>query len=227
MTVIEKALAAGRHMLSEYEAKQLLSDHGIRVSREMLAGSPKEAAKAAQTIGFPVAIKGYGPDLMHKTEAGAVFLNVTDPESAGAAYAAMEKNLGDRLKGAVVSEMVSGRRELVIGLSRTPGFGPCVMIGVGGIMTELLNDVAFRVAPFDEAEAGDMASDLRTKGIFGPFRGEAAPDMAAIRRCLIAIGEIGLAHPEVAEIDVNPIIIRPDGQIVAVDALVILEGGAQ
>lgn len=225
MTIIENALAAGRQMLGEYEAKQLLSGYGFPATREILAGSSAEAVKAAETIGFPVAIKGYGRDLMHKTEAGAVFLQVKDATGARTAYEEMEKKLGDRLEGVLVSEMARGRRELVMGLHREAGFGPCVMIGIGGIMTEIINDTAFRVAPVNEAEAMDMAADLRAKEIFGPFRGEAEADMVAVCKCLAAIGKIGLDHPEISEIDVNPVIIRPDGKIVAVDALVILKGG--
>lgn len=227
MTVIEKARAEGRSMLTEYEAKQMLSDYGISTPREIPAGSAGEAASAAEEIGFPVAIKGYGEDLMHKTEAGAVFLNVSDARGAAAAYEEMAAALGDRLEGAVVSEMVGGRREIVFGMHREPGFGPCVMIGIGGIMTEIINDTAFRVAPVDEAEAMDMASDLRAKAIFESFRGEAAADMKAVCRSLAAVGEIAITYPAVSEIDINPVIITPDGRLVAVDALVVLEGGVQ
>lgn len=225
MSVIEKALAEGRRMLYEYEAKQLLSAYGFPTTNEMTASSAAETAAAAEAVGFPVAIKGYGRDLMHKTEAGAVVLNVEDAGSAIAAYETMKKALGDRLEGVVVSEMARGRRELVMGLHREPGFGPCAMIGIGGIMTEIINDTAFRVAPVDDAEAMDMAADLRAKEIFEPFRGEVEADMAAVGNCLAAIGKIGLDFPQISEIDVNPVIIRPDGRIIAVDALVILKGG--
>ncbi len=224
MGIIEKVLGAGRDVLSEYEAKQLLSEYGFCTSREVLAGSAEEVVEAAQEIGFPVVIKGYGPGLMHKTESGAVFLHVNDAAGARVAYEKMEKSLGTGLEGALVSEMVQGKREIVMGLHREPGFGPCVMIGLGGVMTELLNDTAFRIAPFDEAEAADMASELRAKGIFEPFRGEVAADMESVCRCLTGIGKIGLDHPEISEIDVNPLIIRPDGRLVAVDALVVLKG---
>ena len=226
MTGIEKALAEGRRALNEYESKQLLADYGFEVAREMTVASAAEAAQAGETLGFPVVIKGYGADLMHKTDAGAVFLHVNDAASARAAYEDMEKRLGERLEGAVVAGMVPGRREVAMGLHREPGFGPCVMIGVGGVMTEIINDTAFRVAPLDDAEARDMALDLRAKDLFGPFRGEAAVDMDAVSRCLSAIGEIGLAHPEISEIDINPLIITPEGCLVAVDALVVLKGGA-
>lgn len=226
MGIIEKVLKAGKDVLSEYEAKQLLSEYGFCTSREILAGSAAEVVGAAQEIGFPVVIKGYGAGLMHKTEAGAVFLHVNDAAGARDAYEKMKKSRGAALEGALVSEMVKGKRELVMGLHREPGFGPCVMIGLGGVMTELLNDTAFRIAPFDATEAADMALDLRAKEIFEPFRGEAGVDMESVCRCLTGIGKIGLDYPEISEIDVNPLIIRPDGRLVAVDALVVLKGAA-
>jgi len=225
MEIVENALSAGRRTLTEYEAKQLLSGYGVPTTRERLAGSAEEAAQAAEAIGFPVAVKGYGAGLLHKTEAGAVHLGVTDAHSVAAAYERMAKRLGDGLEGVVISEMISGSRELVMGLHREPGFGPCVMIGVGGVLTELINDTAFRVAPFDVSEAADMAMDLRANAIFGAFRGEPAADMDALCKSLAAIGEIGMNHPEISEIDVNPVIITPKGGIVAVDALVVLKGG--
>ena len=225
MTVIEKALAEDRRMLNEYEARQLLAAYGFPAMREGLAGSAEDAVNAAEAIGFPVAVKAYGRDLLHKTEAGAVFLNVADAAGVRGAYAHMEKSLGRRMEGVVVSEMVPGRRELVMGLHREAGFSPCVMIGIGGVMAEIINDTAFRVAPIDAAEALDMALDLRARDIFGPFRGEAAADMDAVCRCLAAMGKIGLDFPEISEIDVNPVIIGPDGTLSAVDALVVLEGG--
>ena len=225
MEIVENALSAGRSALTEYEAKRLLSGYGVPVTRERPAGSPREAAEAAEAIGFPVAVKGYGAALLHKTEAGAVQLGVPDAKSVAAVYERMAKRIGSDLEGVVISEMISGSRELVMGLYREPGFGPCVMIGVGGVLTELINDTAFRVAPFDASEAADMATDLRAKAIFGPFRGEPAADMGAISKSLAAIGEIGINHPEISEIDINPVIITPEGGIVAVDALVVLKGG--
>ncbi len=225
MEIVENALSAGRSTLTEYEAKRLLSGYGVPVTKERLAASPQEAAEAADAIGFPVAVKGYGAALLHKTEVGAVHLGVPDAKSVAAVYEGMAKRIGSGLEGVVISEMISGRRELVMGLHREPGFGPCVMIGVGGVLTELIDDTAFRVAPFDDSEAADMAMDLRAKAIFGAFRGEPAVDMGALSKSLSAIGKIGMNHPEISEIDVNPVIITPKGAIVAVDALVVLKGG--
>jgi len=225
MDLIEKALARGARALSEYESKQLLAASGIPVTREVLATSAAEAADAAETIGFPVAIKGSGAELMHKTEAGAVVLNIMDAAGAAAAFERLAEKLGDRFEGVLVSEMVSAKRELVLGLHREPQFGPCVMLGIGGVMTEILNDTAFRVAPFDAAEARDMADELRANKIFAPFRGEAAVDMESLRKCLTALGDLALSREEIREIDINPMMIRPDGRLVAVDALVVLDGG--
>jgi len=119
--------------------------------------------------------------------------------------------------------MVSGKRELVVGLHREPQFGPCVMLGIGGVLTELLNDTAFRIAPFDEAEARDMADELRARKILDPFRGEAAADMRALCRSLTAVGRLGAEQPAISEIDINPLIITPGGGIKAVDALIVLK----
>lgn len=225
MDLIEKALARGQRALSEYESKQLLSACGIPVTREVLVTSAADAAAAAETIGFPVVVKGSGPELMHKTESGAVMLNIPDASGAAEAFARLAGKLGDRFQGALVSEMVSAKRELVLGLHREPQFGPCVMLGIGGIMTEILNDTAFRVAPFDLNEARDMAAELRGGKIFAPFRGESAVDMESLSRCLTALGDLGISRKEIREIDINPMMVRPDGRLVAVDALIVLDGG--
>jgi acetate---CoA ligase (ADP-forming) subunit beta len=111
---------------------------------------------------------------------------------------------------------------LGLGLNRDPQFGPCVMLGLGGVMTEILKDTVFRVAPFDRIEALDMMAELRSHAIFDNFRGQAPADREAICRSLIALGQIGLDHAAIAEIDINPMIIDADGRSVAVDALVVL-----
>ncbi|MGM0454397.1 MAG: acetate--CoA ligase family protein [Thermodesulfobacteriota bacterium] len=225
MEIIENAVARGQRALSEFEAKRLLSAYGIPVTRESLVHSAEEAAQAAREIGFPVVVKGSSANLMHKTEAGAVVLNITDADAAAAAFDRLAGRLGDQMDGAIVSEMVSAKREIVLGLHREPQFGPCVMLGIGGVMAEVLNDTAFRVAPFDEKEALDMAAELRSAKIFEPFRGESAADMDALGRCLTGLGRIGEDHDQIAEIDINPMMIGPDGRLVAADALVVIKGG--
>jgi len=161
---------------------------------------------------------------MHKTESGSVVLNVTGETALVQVYARLAA-IEPVPDGVLVQAMVPGSRELVVGMNRDPRFGPCVMLGLGGIFTELLADTAFRAVPFDRVEALDMAAELRGAKIFGEFRGEARVDLEALADILLAVGHLAAAHPQVAEIDVNPLIIKPDGRPVAADALVVMGSG--
>jgi acetyl-CoA synthetase (ADP-forming) len=225
MDIIEKAMASNQRALSEYQAKLLLAEYGISITREKIASDRETAMAAAREIGFPVVVKGSGPELMHKTESGVVFVNIADEQGVGKAFDTIARRLGDAFTQVLVQEMVSGKRELVLGLHREPQFGPCVMIGLGGVLTELINDTAFAIAPFDETEAIAMADDLKSSKIFKAFRGEAPADMDKLAKSLCALGKIGLEQENIAEIDINPMIITPDGDLKAVDALVVLKEG--
>jgi acetate---CoA ligase (ADP-forming) subunit beta len=222
-TIIDAALKRGQRALSEYQSKKFLAAYGIPVTKEELTHSPEEAAAMAKRIGFPVAVKACGPDLMHKTEAGCIRLNIGTEQEAAAAYGQVVAAASVELEGVLIQEMVPGLRELVLGLTRDPQFGPCVMLGLGGVMAEIINDTVFRVAPFDAVEAEDMTRELRAKAVFEPFRGEPATDLAAVCRCLTALGEIGLAHSEIFEIDINPLKIDSSGKVKAVDALIVIK----
>jgi succinyl-CoA synthetase beta subunit len=222
MNLIHSALAKGQKALSEFESKQFLSAYGIAVSREMLATSEDEAVAAARTIGYPVVLKACSPELMHKSESGVIELGIRGESEVRRCYERICNSVNLQLEGVLVQEMISGQRELVLGLSRDPQFGPCVMLGIGGVMTEILKDTVFRVAPFDRIEALDMMAELRSRAIFDAFRGQAPADREAICRYLMALGKIGLEHAGIAEIDINPLIIDPGGRSVAVDALVVL-----
>jgi succinyl-CoA synthetase beta subunit len=225
MEILERALARGRRALTEYEGKKLLAAYGIPVTREVLAENAEAAASAAEEIGYPVAVKGSGVELMHKSESGVVFVNVGSRQAVLEACGQIKERLGASFEGILVQEMVPGKRELVMGLHREPQFGACVMLGIGGVLTEIIDDTSFRIAPFDQAEALDMADQLRMKEVFSPFRGEAGVDMELLGRCLSALGRIGLDNPAVFEIDVNPLIVTPDGNMKAVDALVVVKDG--
>jgi acetyl-CoA synthetase (ADP-forming) len=220
MNLIEKALAEGRSALSEHESKQLLSSFGIPVTHEVIARDAAEAATLALGIGFPVVLKASGAGLSHKTEVGGVALNLGNEHEV--------RKEGERLlkikgcEGLLVQEMVKGGREIVCGLLRDPQFGVCVMFGIGGILTEVLEDIVFRIAPLTVADSRDMIAQIRAAKIVGPFRGEAAADLDLLCKTLVALGEIGIQHEEVIEVDINPLIIRADGKAVAVDALVVL-----
>ena len=224
--IIQSALDRGQKALSEHESKQLLASYGIPVTTEILAPTADKALKAAEAIGFPLAMKVCSPQLLHKTESHAVALNITSLSEVQDTFEKLVRIVPES-DGILVQAMVPGKRELVVGLSRDPQFGPCVMLGIGGIFTEVLADTAFRAVPFDRVEALDMAAELRGSKLLDAFRGEPPVDLDKVADILLAIGDIARSHPEVAEIDINPLIVNPDGLCVAVDALVVLNSGVQ
>lgn len=219
--IIKQVRALGARTLSEYQSKQVLVSYGVPVTAERLAVDADTAAQAAADIGFPVALKGNAPDLAHKTEAGLVEIGLTDADAVRAAAARLMAKLppGGNL---LVQEMASGKREFLIGMARDDQYGPCVTFGLGGIFAEALGDTVLRLAPVSAREALAMMDDIRAKALLGPYRGMAAVDRKALARAIIGVGAVALAHPEIAEIDVNPVIIAGD-RPVAVDALVVLK----
>lgn len=216
------------HTLSEHASKELLSGYGIPFAREQRAGTPEAAASAAEAIGTPVVAKLNGPAIAHKSERGLVRLGLADAEAVRQAAADLlaRATPDDGEVDVLVAEMVAGKRELIAGLVRDPQFGPCVLLGLGGILTEALGDVAFAQAPLSRADARDMidalrASHLVTRG----FRGEPAADLDALVDLLVALGKLGVERPDVQSVDLNPLILKPEEgrescRPVAVDALV-------
>ncbi len=222
--IIQSALGKGQKALSEHESKQLLASYDIPVSPEILAPTADRAREAAESIGFPLAMKACSAQLLHKTESDAVALNITSLTEVQNTFERLA-SIAPAPDGVLVQAMVPGKRELVVGLNRDPQFGPCVMLGLGGIFTEVLEDTAFRAVPFDRVEALDMAAELRGSKLFGAFRSEPPVDLEKVADILLAVGEIALSHPEVTEVDINPLIVNPDGLCVAVDALVVMSSG--
>jgi succinyl-CoA synthetase beta subunit len=222
MEIIQSALARGHRALSEYESKLLLKAYGIPVAQEFLTVSIDDALAAAARVGYPVALKACSPELMHKTESGALILDIRNEAELRDAFQRIRSSVQIELDGVLVQKIIPGQRELVLGLIRDSQFGPCVMIGFGGIMTEVVDDTVFRVAPIDRDEALDMVHELHSSKMLERFRGQAPADLTAISNSLVALGRIGLDHDAVAEIDINPMKIDPQGRAVAVDALVVL-----
>ncbi len=212
----------GQKALSEYDAKQLLAAYGVPVTRERLVQERGQAVEAADDIGYPLVVKACSPELMHKSESGAVAVGIENATALLEACDRVVAAVGTPLPGILIQEMVAGQRELVVGLNRDPQFGPCVMLGLGGVLTEAIKDVVFRVAPFDHGDALDMMAELRSKAILDTFRGQAAVDRDALSQTLRAVGRMALDHDAIVEIDINPIIIDAQGRIKAVDALVVL-----
>lgn len=221
MKIIDEALMRGDKALNEYESKQVLAAYGIPVTREILAHSVEEALAHARDIGYPVALKGSSRTLTHKTEHRLIELGIDSDEALKRAYAALEERGKGQLDGILVQQMVKGEREFVAGLIRDQQFGPCVMFGLGGIFTEVLKDVTFRVAPLTMRDAYEMMDEIKAKKLLDEFRGKPAVNRDVLAKALVNLGRIGLEVEEIAEIDINPMIVHEDTPI-AVDALVIL-----
>ncbi|MDI6796552.1 MAG: acetate--CoA ligase family protein [Desulfatibacillaceae bacterium] len=221
-TILDNARQKGLSTLDEASSKAILTEFGVPVVKEMVAASPDEAVRASEKFGFPVVVKGLGSSLAHKSEAGLVHTGLGDSKGVLAAALAIQNAAGDALEGFLVQPQVKGRREFVAGLFFDRQFGPVVMFGMGGVLTEALKDVAFRLAPVTRGDVDSMLEELSGRALLGPFRGEAAVDRDAIFNTLSGLCRLANEAPEVSEVDINPLIAQPNGSLVAVDALVVL-----
>ena len=221
MELIHQAIKEGRSTLSEYESKRVLASYGIPVTREMLVTDMKAFETAIRDIGYPLVIKGCSPETTHKTEKGLIRIDLRNDEEARIAYDEITAAMGGNRKAILVQELVRGQRELVIGMTREPQFGPCVMFGLGGIFTEIFEDVSFRVAPVEKPEALAMMQEIKGHRILEAVRGMEPANLDRLADMVITVGQIGLDHESVKEIDINPVILRK-GEPVAADALVVL-----
>lgn len=221
-TIIAKALAAGQTTLSEYDSKRILAEYGIPTTREFLLEEFTAAEQAADQIGYPVVLKVCAAAAQHKTDQNLLELGINNALELKKAYDRLAPKARDLGGGILVQEMVAGPRELVMGLNRDDQFGPCVMFGLGGIFTEALGDVSFRVAPLNQQDAREMTAEIQGSKILAGIRGMAPVRTDQLSRCLQQLGQIGLDHPAIREIDINPLIVR-NGLPVAVDALVVLQ----
>lgn len=220
--LIESALLEGRLSLSEYESKQILSHYRIPVTREKPAFDLEGLLKAVEEIGYPLVLKGCSAGISHKTEKDLIRLDIRNEAEALRAFEEIQAKMEGRPKAVLVQEMVKGKREFLAGLTRDPQFGPCVLFGLGGIFTEALEDVTFRIAPFTKSDALEMIREIKAQRLLEAFRGMEAVDKERLADLLLQVGRIGLEQEKIKEIDINPLIISR-GRPVAVDALIILE----
>ena len=217
---IKNALESGRTGLTEAASKSILGRYGVPVVAETIVATAADAAAAAVDFGFPVVLKGIGENLLHKTESGLVHLNLSDQNSvSAAANQILQAAPGAQI---LVQPQIRGNREFVAGLFRDPLFGPAILFGLGGIFTEALSDVVFRLAPLTRQDAADMIESIHAQSLLGPFRGEAAVDRQTLLQTLMGLSAIAADFPEIAEIDINPLIAMADGTLKAVDALITL-----
>ncbi len=223
--IINKVIEGNRDALYEHEAKDLLSLVGLPTTRYRVAKSREEAMEAAHEIGFPVALKIVSPQVLHKSDAGGVILDVSDDE-LGASYDLIidrvKKNVpGAEIHGVLVEEMAPPGVEVIIGATRDPQFGPTIMFGIGGILTEIIKDVSFRVAPFGLDEAIKMMGEIKSHKILEGARGMPVVDKSVLAEIIVKISEIMLENPGISAIDLNPVMAYGDAAKI-VDARIIL-----
>jgi acetyltransferase len=229
--VLDNAKNDGRFAIGDAEAWNILKAYDLRIPESHLAENVEEAVQIAGEIGYPVVMKIASPDILHKTDVGGVKVGLESAEEVRDAYDLMiyrtERYLPEaRIWGCQIQEMAPpGGLEVLIGMNRDPQFGPLVTFGLGGIYVEALKDVTFRVAPFTRLEAEDMLNEIRSKALLEGVRGNPPVDRKAIVETLLKMGQLVQDFPEIAEFDINPMIVYPEGQgAIAIDMRLVLSG---
>ncbi|HIE38476.1 MAG TPA: CoA-binding protein [Anaerolineales bacterium] len=215
--VMDQARGEGRVSIGDAEARAILEAYGFPVPPSHLAATPEEAVEAAERMGYPVVLKLASPDILHKTDVGGVKLDLRSPDDVRdgfdlIVYRASRYVPGARVWGCLVQKMVPGGREVLIGMSRDPQFGPLVAFGLGGIYVEALKDVVFRVAPFSRQEAEEMVREIRAYPLLEGVRGEPPADHEAMVEALCRVSQLVTDFPEIVEVDINPLMVFEEGR---------------
>ncbi len=226
---IDRVLGEGRVSIGDAEARSIITAYGMDIPPSEIAKTPERAVEIASEMGYPVVLKIASPDILHKTDVGGVKVGLGNPTDVRDAFELMtyraQRYLPEaRLWGCLVQKMVPPGLEILIGMNRDPQFGPLVTFGLGGIYVEILKDVAFRVAPYAREEVNEMLSEIRTSALLDGVRGEPPVDREAIIDALMRVGQMVIDFPEIAELDINPFVVYPEGQGgIAIDMRLILK----
>ena len=225
--IFEEARSEGRDFLFEHEAKRLCSLYGLPVTTFTVSKTEDEAVDAAKEIGFPVVLKIVSPQVLHKSDAGGVLINIEDEDGVRAGYRKILENIKAKVPGAVIAgilvqEMAPSSTEIIVGSTKNPTFGPTIMFGLGGIFVEILKDVSFRLAPITKTDAEEMIREIRSYKILEGARGMPKADQEAIVDILLKTSKMLMECPEIKELDMNPVLVYEKGAKI-VDARVILE----
>jgi acyl-CoA synthetase (NDP forming) len=223
---IQRAKKDGRTVLTEIESKQVLAAAGIPVAESFLATTAEEAGKAAKKVGYPVVIKVVSPDITHKSDVGGIRLGLESKKEVIAAFEEMldavrEVQPKARIDGVALQHMAPRGAEVIIGMSKDPQFGPVLMFGLGGVLVEVLKDVAFRIVPLEPRDARQMIREIKGYAILEGVRGQDAADVAALESLILKLSEFVEANPQIEELDLNPVFAYSDG-VIAVDARIVI-----
>jgi acyl-CoA synthetase (NDP forming) len=225
--IIDRAKNESRTVLTEVEAKDLLKQAGINVVETKLATSREEAMNFTKKLGFPIVLKITSPDVIHKTDAGGVKLNLKTAKQVGDAYDSIIKSVKEKypnanIHGVSVQNMARAGVEVIIGISKDAQFGPVLMFGLGGIMVEILKDVSFRIVPLTERDAKEMIREIKGYPLLEGYRGQEKVDVSNLEEMILKVSRFVEKNPAVKELDLNPVFAYADGAV-AVDARIILE----
>ncbi|MBR9999332.1 MAG: acetate--CoA ligase family protein [Cyclobacteriaceae bacterium] len=216
--IISGHLSNQKTFLAEDEAGEILKIYGLPVLPGGLAASQTQAGEIAEKIGYPVVLKVMSDDLTHKSDIGGVRLDLKSSEDVREAYNSLKMAIKgkipeSKIRGIWVTPMISGDvEEIIIGIKRDPSFGPVIMFGLGGIFVEILKDISLKVAPLSEQDAEDMIRRIKGFPILSGVRGRVPRDIESIKNCLFRIAQLAVEHPEIKELDINPLMVRPNGQ---------------
>jgi acetyl coenzyme A synthetase (ADP forming)-like protein len=225
--VLDQVLSDGRQALTAAEGQKVCAAYGIAVPKDGLATSADEAARLATDIGYPVALKIASPDILHKTEAGGVLVDLASADDVKAGYESILSNCRShssdaKTDGVTVQQMITGGQEVIVGSTTDPVFGKLVAFGLGGIMVELLKDVTFRLAPATHAQALSMLNDITGSELLDGIRGSAAIDKERLADIIVNVSQLAHDFPEIDELDLNPVMVSENGAI-AVDSVVVVD----
>jgi 4-hydroxybutyryl-CoA synthetase (ADP-forming) len=215
--VFDKVKKEKRPNLLEEEGLEVLKAYGLPLPKSALAKTDAEAVKVAKKIGYPVVMKIASPQIIHKSDAGGVKVNLTNDNDLKAAFKEIIKNAKKynkkaEIKGVLIVEMVKGGKEMIIGSKLEPGFGPVIMLGMGGIYVEVLKDVTFRLAPVTDREANDMISSIKTKKLLEGVRGEKPSDINKLSECIQRLSQLVTDFKEIKELDMNLVLVMEKGK---------------
>ncbi len=228
---IKKTREKRIYNLGEQEARDIIAAYGFKTPQSSLVMTSEEAIEAAQKIGYPVVMKIVSPDILHKTDVGGVRVGIENDLQVEEAFfdiTAQSRQYSPQaaILGVSIQEMVRGGKEVILGMSKDPQFGPLIMFGLGGIYVEVLKDVSFRIAPLSVEDADQMIREINAYPLLRGTRGEQPADIAALRECLLRLSQLVTDNPEILELDINPLIVKAEGEgAVAADARITLEEG--
>jgi len=228
--IVDAARKEGRALLTEVEAKQVLKEAGLSVVDALLAKDKADAQRIAGELGYPVVLKIVSPEIVHKSDIGGVKLGLADAGAVGTAYdeimaAAKKASPKANIHGVSVQAMARQGTEVILGMTKDPQFGPVLMFGLGGVLVEILKDVAFRIVPLTKRDATQMIHEIKGYPLLEGYRGQEPANVPMLEEAIVKLSDFVEGHPEIKEVDLNPMFAYKDG-LTAVDARIVLEEAA-